>query len=301
MVELTHFDDVGMDIASLAGPLADGLGAMREAGFRRVMLDAHGLAGHPGGLAAAVRDVRAGKLEVMGLRVLDGFEGLLGAAHEYKVDIARALIETCAALGCRVLLASSSTDAHSGGEPAHIAGDLCKLATMALPFGIRIAYEGVSWGRHVPGLAAAAEVVSRVDLPNFGLGIDSYHWLAEGARAELLEDLEIERVFVVQLSDFLWPDIGTVAECEARGRHQRVFPGQGAHAAALQQLLVTLDRLGYRGPYSLAVFNRDYLQLPPAAVAQRARRAAVWLAEDVLRRAVPLPHQLLSPRGRGRI
>ena len=47
--------------------------------------------------------------------------------------------------------------------------------------------------------------------------------------------------------------------------------------------------MGYAGDYSFEVFNDDYQQMPPAAVAQRARRAAVWLAEDVLQRDVPLP------------
>jgi 4-hydroxyphenylpyruvate dioxygenase len=40
------------------------------------------------------------------------------------------------------------------------------------------------------------------------------------------------------------------------------------------------------------VFNDDYQQLPLPVVAERARRAAVWLSEDVLRRTVPLPGQM---------
>lgn len=47
-----------------------------------------------------------------------------------------------------------------------------------------------------------------------------------------------------------------------------------------------------RGDYSFEVFNDDYQQLPLPVVAERARRAAVWLAEDVLRRSVPLPHTM---------
>lgn len=298
MAEVTHFDDFGMDTMSLAGPLAGKLAAMREAGFVRVMLEAGDLAAHPGGVEAAVREVRDSGLTVSGLRVLHGFEGLEGPAHEYKVDIARALIGLCAALGCRMLLAASTTDPHASGDAAHIARDLRKLATMAVPFGIRIAYEGVAWARHVAGPLAAAEVVARVDCPNFGLGLDSYHSFASGTAVETLEEIDIERVFVVQLSDFLWRGLDSAEERIATAEHFRVFPGQGAHGLELQQLVLTLDRLGYRGPYSLAVSNRDYLQLPPASVAARARRAAVWLAEDVLRRAVPLPHQLLQPRGR---
>ena len=62
--------------------------------------------------------------------------------------------------------------------------------------------------------------------------------------------------------------------------------------AELARLVTALDGLGYRGDCSFEVFNDDYQQLPLPMVAERARRAAVWLAEDVLRRSVPLQHTL---------
>ena len=55
---------------------------------------------------------------------------------------------------------------------------------------------------------------------------------------------------------------------------------------------VELDRLGFRGDYSFEVFTDDYQQLPLPVVTEHARRTAVGLREHVLRRTVPLPHQL---------
>ncbi|MHB8494299.1 MAG: hypothetical protein ACYC9Z_10725 [Casimicrobiaceae bacterium] len=46
-----------------------------------------------------------------------------------------------------------------------------------------------------------------------------------------------------------------------------------------------LDEIDYRGGYSFDVYNDDYQQMPPEKVTARARRAAEWLAEAVLRRA----------------
>ena len=40
------------------------------------------------------------------------------------------------------------------------------------------------------------------------------------------------------------------------------------------------------------VFNDDYQQMPLHTVTERARRSAVWLGEDVLRRSVPLPGRM---------
>jgi sugar phosphate isomerase/epimerase len=69
----------------------------------------------------------------------------------------------------------------------------------------------------------------------------------------------------------------------------RVFPGEGVHSEQLADLVLRLERIGYRGDYSFEVFNDDYQQLPLSVVAERARQSATWIYEDVLRRAVPLP------------
>ena len=95
----------------------------------------------------------------------------------------------------------------------------------------------------------------------------------------------------------MWTEARSFEERIATARHFRVFPGEGVHSEAIAELVLRLDRLGYRGDYSFEVFNDDYQQIPLEAVAQRARRSAVWLGEEVLRRAVPLPNRM---RLRGR-
>src|SRR5512133_44447 len=97
--------DFGMDTISLAGPLEAKLKAVREAGFGQIMLSARDLVGHPGGLDAAVAAVRASGLRVTGFQVLRDFEGLSGHLHQYKVDVAKAMLSMCHALGSKVLLA----------------------------------------------------------------------------------------------------------------------------------------------------------------------------------------------------
>src|SRR5205085_12441512 len=144
-----NLDDFGMDTITLAGPLEAKLRATREAGFTQIMLNATDIVGHPGGESAAVAAVRSSGLRVTGFQVLRDFEGLSGHLHAYKVDVAKAMLEMCRDLGARVLLACSSTSAHASGEKEALTRDLQKLAMLAVPFGIRIAYEALSWGRHV--------------------------------------------------------------------------------------------------------------------------------------------------------
>lgn len=292
-----YVDDFGMDTISLAGPLEAKLRAIREAGFTQVMLKANDIVGHPEGLDAAVALVKASGLRVTGFQVLRDFEGLAGHLHDYKVDIAKAMLEMAHALGAPVLLACSSTSTHATQDLDALARDLRKLAMLAVPMGIKVAYEGLSWGRTVSEFTTAWDVVCRADAPNLGLGIDSFHLLATHTSLDELDVLDPERIFLVQLADFMWQEIASVEERISTARHFRVFPGEGVHSAQVADLVQRLDALGYRGDYSFEVFNDDYQQLPLPLVAQRARRSAQWLGEEVLRRAVPLPNRLTLRRG----
>src|SRR5438067_3868643 len=94
-----NLDHFGMDTITLAGPLEAKLKAVREAGFTQIMLNANDIVGHPDGEGAAVAAVRASGLRVTGFQVLRDFEGLSGHLHAYKVDVAKAMLDMCRALG----------------------------------------------------------------------------------------------------------------------------------------------------------------------------------------------------------
>ncbi len=286
-----NIGDFGMDTITLAGTLPAKLDAIASAGFGQVMLSARDLTGHAGGVDDAIAAVKASGLRCTGFQVLRDFEGLSGHLHDYKVDIAKSMIEMCAKLGSPVLLACSSVSQHASGDIDHLARDLRKLAMLALPHGIRVAYEALSWGRHVNEVQQTWDVVTRADMPNLGIGIDSYHIFATKTPLEVLDDVDASKIMLVQLADFMWSEVRTPEERMTTARTFRVFPGEGVHTPALTQLVLKLDAIGYDGDYSFEVFNDDYQQMRPATVAARARRAALWLAEDVLQRAVPLPGQ----------
>jgi sugar phosphate isomerase/epimerase len=284
-----RIDDFGMDTISLAGPLPAKLRAIRAAGFSQVMLSARDLVGHPEGVEAAIEAVRESGLRVTGFQVLRDFEGLSGQLHEYKVDIAKSMLELCEAVGAKVLLVCSSTSVHASADPDAIARDLRKLAMLAIPRGIRVAFEALSWGRNIEEFPAAWDVIVRADMPNLGLGLDSFHIFATKTSLDELQWLDPERIFLVQLADFMWQEIRSVEERIATARHFRVFPGEGAHSDQVAELVSRLHAQGYRGDYSFEVFNDDYQQIPLPDVARRARKAADWLGEGILRRSVPLP------------
>ncbi len=291
------YGDFGMDTASLAGSLESKLAAIRAAGFSQVMISAADIVGHPAGTAAGVRAVRDSGLKVTGLEALRDFEGLGGQLHRYKVDVAKSMLSVCSALGGRLLLVEASTSRHADTSAAAIARDLHKLAVLAIPLGIRVAYKALSWSRTLTDFRAAEDLVFEVHCPNLGIVIDAFDVLAAGIPLEELDAVDPEQIFLVQLSDFMWQEIRTTEEQAAAGTHFRVFPGEGAHSESLAQLVARLDALGYYGNYSFDVYNDDYLQMPPEVVAARAVRSAEWLGETVLRRALPVPNveRLRSP------
>ncbi|MFL6680521.1 MAG: sugar phosphate isomerase/epimerase family protein, partial [Burkholderiaceae bacterium] len=143
--------------------------------------------------------------------------------------------------------------------------------------------------RSIEEFPAAWDVVMRADMPNLGLGLDSFHMFATRTSLDELQWLDPERIFLVQLADFMWQEIRSVEERIATARHFRVFPGEGAHSDQVAELVSRLHAQGYRGDYSFEVFNDDYQQIPLPDVARRARKAADWLGEGILRRSVPLP------------
>ena len=282
-------DGFGMDTITLNGSLEGKLDAMRDAGFSQVMLMARDLVSHPGGVARAVEAIQASGIRPTGFQVLRDFEGLSGHLHDYKVDIAKSMIKMCTAIGSPVLLACSSTSQHATQDLDHLARDLKKLAMLALPFGIKVAYEALSWGRTINEYTAAWDLVCRADSPNLGIGLDSFHMLASASSMEAIDDLDPERIFLVQLSDFMWNAPATFEERISTARTFRVFPGEGIHNDQVADMVLRLERLGYDGDYSFEVFNEDYQQLPMHVVAERARKSASWLHQDVLHRGATLP------------
>lgn len=282
-----NLDHFGPDTITFAGSLEAKLEAARAAGFRQIMLSAGDVVGHPLGEAAAVAAVRASGLRVTGLQVLRDFEGLSGHLHASKIGVAQAMLQMCHALGARVLLACSSVSTHATGAPERLARDLSKLAMLAVPLRIRIAYEALSWGRYVNEFTRAWEIVQAADRANLGLALDSFHIFASGTDLGALREIDPAKVFLVQLSDFMWKETPSPADRIDTARHFRVFPGEGVHSEQVASFVRELDEMGYRGDYSFEVFNDDYKQLPLHVVAGRARQSVKWITGFVSRRSLP--------------
>jgi sugar phosphate isomerase/epimerase len=273
MLEMTRF---GMNTNTLAGTLEEKLRAVKGAGFGAIVLSGGDLVGHPDGVDVAVELVTDSGLKVSAFQMLHDFEGLSGHMLDYKIDIARSLFDMMRSVDAPLLIVASTTSPHASGDPHKIAEDLAMLGTLAAPPGIRIAYGALAWGRWINEYTSAWEAVKEAGEANVGLAIDSFHVLARGTSREPFDAIPGDRIFLVQLADYLW-DLDDLIET---ARHRRVFPSEGNHNVAIVDLVRRIEAAGYRGEYSFDVVNDDYAHLPAMAVAARGRKAALWLSEQ---------------------
>ncbi len=250
--------------SALAGPLPARLVALREAGFEQAVLTASDLAAHPAGWDEAVQCVRASGLRIVGLEVTRDFRGLAAAAGGRAADVAMALLTLCRNVGTRTLVVRSPPGANADvrvGEAA-LADDLRKLALLAIPLGVRIAWRG-------PG----RETAMWAEMVNLGLCLDAAEWVAGDADWDELEALDIRRVFLAHQVDL----------------------GDTLRSAAFVAFARRLHATGYRGAWSLGGPDADTPHLPPRAVARSAFAAAQWIEESVLHRALAVPRRRAMP------
>src|SRR5256884_7764830 len=274
MLELTRF---AMNTNPLAGTLEEKLRAVKGAGFGAIVLSGADLVGHRDGVEEAVELVTGSGLKVAAFQMLHDCEGLSGHMLDYKIDIARSLFDMMRSVGAPLLIVASTTSPHASGDPRKIAEDLAMLGSLAALPGICIAYGALSWGRWVNEYTSAWEAVKLTNHANVGLAIDSFHVLARGTTREPFDAIPGDRIFLVQLADYLW-DLDDLIET---ARHRRVFPSEGNHNVAIVDLVGRIERAGYRGDYSFDVVNDDYAHLPAAAVGPPGPKAATMPCAQV--------------------
>ena len=219
---------------------------------------------------------------------------------------ARGTLSILPVLGTTMLLIPSTTlpPSQLDSSTTRMAADLAKLADYASTYSppLRICYEALSWGTHVSTWKAAWEVVELANRANLGLCLDSFNTAARewadpyspsGIRHpsindtlrrsldDLVKSVPARKIFYFQLADgqrmsvpLTPPEDPTVPPLRPWSRSYRLFPFETARGAYLpvKEFAEAVCATGYRGPWSLEMFN-DSLNDPAATVPdEHARR-----------------------------
>ncbi|EST09635.1 Xylose isomerase-like, TIM barrel domain protein [Kalmanozyma brasiliensis GHG001] len=183
---------------------------------------------------------------------------------------------------------------------------------------IRVGYEALSWGAHVDVWARAWQAVQHADRGNVGLILDSFNTLAreyadpctktgitdryDDPYAAVMQSIgrlssvPAHKIFFLQIGDArrmpepLKPSPNAEEPRPARmiwSRGNRLFPceyEQGAFMPTTEFVQAAVTKAGYRGPWSIEVFNSslsDQGEEVPAHHAMRARAGLDRLVEEV--------------------
>jgi 4-hydroxyphenylpyruvate dioxygenase len=264
---------------SLSGPLEEKLAAAARAGFDGVEIFEGDLITcrlPPADVRLRAADLG---LAIMLYQPFRDFEAVPDALFRQNLRRAERKFELMTSLGADMLLVCSNVSAAAIDDDGLAAGQLGQLAERGREHGIRIAYEALAWGRHVSSYERAWRLVAQADHPQLGVGLDSFHILSLGHDPAAIRRIPAEKIFFLQLADAPLLRMQTLAW----SRHHRCFPGQGG----FDMTGFTADVLaaGYRGPWSLEVFNDVFRQADAERTAVDGMRSLLILEESLAARA----------------
>lgn len=159
-------------------------------------------------------------------------------------------------------------------DESTIVRQLAVAADLASKYNIRIAYENLSWATHINTLERLCHIVNRVNRPNFGICLDTFHINIHNSSLDFIDQAR-DRIFFVQYCDAPILKLNSILEY---ARNYRVFPGQGDYANKVA-MLEKIYNNGYRGYLSLEVFNASFRESSGncGAVADDALRGLLYL------------------------
>lgn len=234
---------------SVSGTLEAKLHSIASAGFAGAEIFENDLLSSelaPGAIGSLMRDL--GLVCTM-FQPFRDLEGLPEPQRAKAFDRLERKFDVMADLGTDMLLVCSSCSPLASGERGQLVGDLREAGERAARRGLRVGYEGLAWGRHVNDHRTAWDLVREVDHPALGLILDSFHSLSRKIPSASIADIDVEKLFFVQVADAPLLDMDLLQW----SRHFRCMPGQGD--LPLDDWAEAIRALGYDGWWSLEIFN----------------------------------------------
>lgn len=260
---------------SLSGTLEEKLGAAARAGFDGVEIFENDLIScwlRPADVRSLATDLG---LEIVLYQPFRDYEAVPDERLTANLHRAEHKFAVMTALGTDTLLVCSNVSETAIDDDARAAAQLRSLAERASQHGIRVAFEALAWGRRISSYTRAFEIVSAADHPNLGICLDSFHILSLGHDPAAIRAIPAGKIFFLQLADApLLP-----MDVLRWSRHYRCFPGQGDFD--LTGFTSCVLASGYRGPWSLEVFNDVFRQADAERIARDGLRSLLALEESL--------------------
>jgi 4-hydroxyphenylpyruvate dioxygenase and related hemolysins len=262
----------------LSGTLAEKIEAIAAAKFKGVEIFENDLLSFNGTPSDARRMIEGLGLETITFQPFRDFEGMPEPQRSKVFARAERKFDVMEELGCDLLMVCSNVSPDSLGGIERAAADFQELGERAAKRGMRVAFEALSWGRHIHDYRDAWEVVRRANHPAVGLVLDSFHVLARGTDLSAIRSIPSDRIFLVQMADAPKLDMDYLSW----SRHYRCFPGQGD--LPIDKFMNALHATGFNGLLSLEIFNDRFRAGSARSVAVDGQRSLIVMLDELRRR-----------------
>ncbi len=141
---------------------------------------------------------------------------------------------------------------------------LNELADIAGPHNVSLAFEFLGQTDcSVQTLDLCNEIVEKVNRPNIGNVIDTFHFYAGNSTFEAIDGMKPEKLFIFHINDA--EDLPKEQLTDA----QRLYPGEGILPIA--EIKEHFDKIGYDRMVSIEIFRPEYWDQDPFEVAKKAK------------------------------
>jgi 4-hydroxyphenylpyruvate dioxygenase len=263
---------------SVSGSLEEKLEAIAAAGFWGVEIFENDLLSYSGSPRDVARLMRSLGLVCTAYQPFRDFEGMPEALRAQTFERLERKFDVMHGLGAQLLLVCSNVSPLASGDRQQIIADFRELGDRAAARGITVGYEALAWGRHINDHRDAWAVVREANHPAVGLILDSFHSFARQVPVESLQDIDPAKIVLVQLADAPKLHMDELSW----SRHFRTMPGQGDFP--LVNYVGTLHDIGFRGVYSLEIFNDRFRAAAAETIARDGKRSLTYLEDEISRR-----------------
>jgi 4-hydroxyphenylpyruvate dioxygenase len=262
----------------LSGTLAEKVEAIAAAQFKGVEIFENDLLSFNGTPAEARLLIEDLGLKTITFQPFRDFEGMPEPQRSKVFARAERKFDVMQDLGCDLLMVCSNVSPDSLGGIDRAAADFHELGERAAKRGMRVAFEALSWGRHIHDYRDAWEVVRRAGHPAVGLVLDSFHVLVRGTDLSAIRAIPKDRIFLVQMADAPKLDMDYLSW----SRHYRCFPGQGE--LPIDEFMLALQATGFDGLLSLEIFNDRFRAGSARSVAVDGQRSLIVTLDELRRK-----------------
>jgi sugar phosphate isomerase/epimerase len=208
-------------------------------------------------------------LRVVSVIALHGWITAEGVEHARVLDDCRRRMAQAAELGSPYIVASPPQEVVDLGRATARFAELMRIGE---EIGVTPSMEFLGFVDGIKDVASSWAIASGTGDPRATVVADVFHMIRGGGRVDDLLQIPGDR-----LANFHINDLPAQPDPLTQKDEDRVMIGEGI--ADLPRVIANLRTIGYRGPLSLELFNRELWSQDPGAVIRRGIERTRSLAE----------------------